>query len=608
MNTPSNSFDREWIVSLIQTKMMPPRLPAGCVQRPALLHLLDERRPHHVTLVIAPAGFGKTTLLAAWSDAQAKKKRPVAWLSIDGEDDDPQQFCAYLVAALSRASKDIAWQAQQILDNDARTSARTVISVLLNGIAAYNRSVFLVLDDVDRLSAQPVLAIVTRLLRYAPENLHVLLGARAEPPLTLSELRSPDKLTRVNADDLRFSIDDAQAFFDHASMVPLGRTSVALLNKAAEGWVAGLQLASLALGQAGDAATLASNLAGSRYGVDRYLNDTVFARLPPPMLTFLLHTSILERLTAALCDEVMGEKGGSGEKLDWLVQHNVFIRPLDETQDWYRYHALLSDALRRRLVRQVPQELPLLHRRASRWFARERLWREAVRHAVAAGDIGQAAHWAENCAMEMLERGDHHRLQGWIGKLPPEVILGRRRLRLASAWAYAVSFDTVRASNEISAIAEDMERMQREDPASVNEAAWAETDAVRALVAGIIDDSERALELASVVGASTAPVPQWARHFAQSAQLFGLMYRGEFSQIFHTWKAAADQVEHGPPHYSDMLRDAVYGLAALVYGELPDAKRIFEATLQRATGILGESVGGGGRVGRHPCVDLLRVQ
>src|ERR1700743_2052406 len=160
MNTPLNSFEREWIVSLIQTKMMPPRLPVGCVQRPALLHLLDERRPHHVTLVIAPAGFGKTTLLAGWSDAQSRKKRPVAWLSVDGEDDDPQQFCAYLVAAFSRVSKDIAWQAQQILDNDARTSARTIISVLLNGIAAYNRSVFLVLDDVDRLSAEPVLAVV----------------------------------------------------------------------------------------------------------------------------------------------------------------------------------------------------------------------------------------------------------------------------------------------------------------------------------------------------------------------------------------------------------------------------------------------------------------
>jgi LuxR family maltose regulon positive regulatory protein len=254
---------------------------------------------------------------------------------------------------------------------------------------------------------------------------------------------------------------------------------------------------------------------------------------------------------------------------------------------------LLSDALRRRLVRQAPQHVPLLHRRASRWFARERLWPEAVRHALVAGDIEQAAQWAENCAMEMLERGDHHRLQGWIGKLPPDVIRGRRRLRLASAWAFAVSFETARASSEISAIAQDVERMQQDDPAVVTEAEWVELDAVSALIASIGDDSERALELGSAVGASTVPVPQWARHFAQSAQIFGLIYRGQFNQISRTWKAAADQIQHGQtPNYSDMLRDAVYGLAALVYGELPDAKRIFEATLQRAQGILGESAAG----------------
>jgi LuxR family maltose regulon positive regulatory protein len=170
---------------------------------------------------------------------------------------------------------------------------------------------------------------------------------------------------RINVDDLRFSIDDAQAFFDQTGTVSLDRTSVELLNEATEGWVAGLQLASLALREVGDAARVANKLAGTSSGIDRYLNDTVLAHLPPPMLKFLLYTSILERLTPALCDAIMGRGSGSGGKLDWLERHNVFIRPLDDTHDWYRYHALLSDALRRRLVRQMPQEVPLLHRRAS---------------------------------------------------------------------------------------------------------------------------------------------------------------------------------------------------------------------------------------------------
>jgi LuxR family transcriptional regulator, maltose regulon positive regulatory protein len=589
MNTPADSFEREWIVSLIQTKMMPPRVPAGCVQRPELLRRLDERRPRHVTLVIAPAGFGKTTLLAAWSEAQARKKRPVAWLSLDGEDDDPQQLGAYLVAALSRASKDIAWQAQQLLDNDAHTPVRTIISVLLNGIAAYGRGVFLVLDDVDRLSARPVLAIVSRLLRYAPDNLHVLLGARGEPALSLSALRSPDKLSRLNADDLRFSLDDAQAFFERSGNTPLNRNSVELLNTATEGWVAGLQLASLGLNRVDDVAALASHLAGSRFGIDRYLGDTVFAHLPPHILTFLLHTSILERFTASLCDEVTGGEGDSGENMDWLERHNVFIRPLDEAQSWYRYHALLSDALRRRLVRRTPQQVPLLHRRASLWFARARLWPEAVRHALAAGDLEQAAQWAENCSMEMLQRGDPFMLPGWIRKLPPDVIAGRLRLRLAKAWALAMSLDTSRASKEIGAIADEFERLTRDDRSVAGEVARAEINAIRAVIAAVSDDSEHALELGIAVKASTAAAEPWVRYYGQSAEIFGLMYRGQFSYISRVWRARVDQVGISlKPNSAGVLRDAVYGIAALIHGELSDAKRVMEVALRYSEEKLGE--------------------
>ncbi|SMG61198.1 LuxR C-terminal-related transcriptional regulator [Paraburkholderia susongensis] len=589
MAMSSDSPDRQWSVSLIQTKMIPPRLPQGCVQRPPLLRRLRVRETRGVTVVTAPAGFGKTTLLTGWSKALSDQKHPVAWLSVDGEDDDPQQFGAYLVAAFSRTSEDIAWQAQRLLDNDALTPISTVISVLLNGIAACGRSVFLVLDDADRLTAKPVLSIVSRLLRYAPENMHVLLGGRTEPALTLSQLRAPEKLMRIYVDDLRFSIDDAQSFFDQTGTVLLDRTSVELLNEATEGWVAGLQLASLSLSRGGDAARLASNLAGTGSGIDRYLNDTVLAHLPPPMLKFLLHTSILERLTPALCDAVTGGKE-SGEKLVWLEEHNVFIRPLDETQDWYRYHALLSDALRRRLVRQMPQLVPLLHRRASQWFAGARLWPEAVRHALAAGEIEQAAQWAENCAMEMLERGDPYALLGWIGKLPPDVVQGQLRLRLAKAWALAFSLQPTLASREIDIVTNEFNQMRRDDSDMAEQAALAEINAVSALIASMCDESERAFELGCAAEASMAPVAPWVKRYAQSAQYFGLMYRGGFDQILRMWNVAKSRVDYSQdPNYSDIYRDTVYGHAALVHGELPVARRTFEATFQRAEEALGSS-------------------
>ena len=593
MEAITDSTDREWSVSLIQTKMIAPRLPPGCVQRLALLSRIDQRLARSIVVVTAPAGFGKTTLLTGWSKALSEKKHPVAWLSLDDEDDDPQLFVAYLVAALARVAEDTAWQAQQLLNFDSLTPIRTIVSVLLNGIAGCGRGIFLILDDVDRVTAKPVLAVISRLLRYAPENMHILLGARAEPALRLGQLRTPENLLRIGAEDLRFSIDEAQTFFDQTGAVPLERRHVERVNEMTEGWVAGLQLVSLALGQTRDATRIANKLAGPGSGIDRYLNDTVLAHLPPCMLEFLMNTSILERLSPGVCDAIMGGEGGeSGEKLDWLERHNVFIRPLDERHDWYRYHALLSDALRRRLMRQMPQQVQMLHRRACQWFATERLWPEAVRHALAAGDFEQATQWAENCAIEMLERGDPYALLGWINKLPPEAVRGRLRLRLARAWALAFSLQITSASREIGTIVDEFCRTDRAEGA-VDSSGLAEIDVIAALIAAMSDDSERALELGRAAEASGAAVAPWVTRYAQSAQFFGLMHRGKFDEIRRIWDLARDRtVSNSEPNYSDMLREVIYGFAALMHGELTEARRTFENTLRRAERVLGASSAG----------------
>ncbi|PQV50648.1 LuxR C-terminal-related transcriptional regulator [Paraburkholderia sp. BL21I4N1] len=591
MEVSTDNFGRTWNVSLIQTKMVPPRLPQNCVSRLALLDRLSgQRRTRSVTVVTAPAGFGKTTLLAGWTEALSEQEHAVAWLSLDEEDDNPHQLGAYLVAALARASEDIAGQAQQLLNYDALTPIQTVISVLLNGIAACGRNVFLILDDADRLTAKPVVAIVSRLLRYAPNNLHVLLGARGETTLMPGQYRAPESLTRINIDDLRFSIDDAQTFFDQTGTRSLDRTSVRLLNEATEGWVAGLQLASLALGQAGDAAKVADHFVRTGAGIDRYLNDTVLAHLPPSVLKFLLNTSILERLSPAVCDAVMGGRRASASKLDWLERHNVFIRRLDERHEWYRYHALLSDALRRRLIRQMPHEVPLLHGRACRWFAQANLWPEAVRHALAAGELELAAQWVEHCAMEMLERGDPHTLLAWIGRLPPEVLQGRLRLRLAKAWALGLSLQITHAVREMSSVTGDIERMLSDDSGSIDDGTLTEANAVGALIAAITDDSERALELGRTADASTAPVAPWVKRCAQTMQFYGLMYRGKFDEILRIRNVAKNRMEQSPDaSYSDMVRNCMFGLAALIHGDFPEARRTLEMALPKAEKLLGRS-------------------
>jgi LuxR family maltose regulon positive regulatory protein len=587
-------------VPLIQTKMTPPPNLPGCVKRHALLDRFEERQPRSITMVTGPAGFGKTTLLADWSEALSEQNHPVAWLSVDGEDDDPQQFGAYLVAAFSRTSEDIARPAQELLNHDALTPVTTILSVLLNGIAEFGESVFLVLDDVDRLTAKPVLAMVSRLLLYAPENMHILLGARGEPAFTPGQLRAPEKLIRIDVNDLRFSSDDAHAFFEQTARLSLDHASVELLNETAEGWVTGLQLASLALRHAGDAAGVDGNLAAIRSGIYRYLDDAVLAHLPPGMLRFLLYTSILERLSPAVCDAVMGGGSGSAEKLAWLERHNAFIQAPDEKRDWYHYHSLLSSALERRLIRQMPAEVPLLHRRACEWFASAGLWSEAVRHALAAGELEQAAQWAENCAMEMMEGGDPLTLLGWIGTLPEDVANGRLRLRLAKAWAFALTRQTARASAEIAAVIAGFDQVPGHSDAIADEVALAEINALSALIACYSDDSERALELGRAAEASMAVAPAWVKPYAQTGQLFGLMYRGEFEQIRHMWevtKAGAQRAQK--PGYSEVLLHEEYGVAAHLHGELCEARRIFEQTLERAENLSGRcSAGAAALAGR----------
>ncbi|WP_236720913.1 LuxR C-terminal-related transcriptional regulator [Paraburkholderia phytofirmans] len=580
-------MDLTWSVALVQTKMAPPRLPPGIVRRTALLERLGEPCDRELAVVIAPAGSGKTTLLAEWSEVLCAREHLVAWLSLDEDDDDPQQFAAYLVAALGRTSEDIGQQAQQLLRDDLMAPGKTIVSVLLNEIASCGRQVFLVLDDFDRSPSRLIRAMVSRLLRYAPQNFHLLLGVRSEPELALGQLPTQGKLLRIDAADLRFSVDDAQTFFRQAGGVSLDRSSVELLNEATEGWVAGLQLASLALRDTADAAQVAHTLSGTRLGIDRYLDDTVLVRLPAPILKFLLHTSILDRLGAGVCDAVMGEGARSWEKLDWLERHNVFTRPLDEERQWYRYHSLLSDALRRRIARQCAAQLPTLHRRASRWFAEARLWPEAIRHALAAGEMELAARWIENCATAMVNRSDVLTLSGWIAKLPPALVQERLRLRLTKAWALALSLQTAEAAREVKALAAQIAQF-RADGTLTDAALPAEVNAVSAIIAGLNDDSSRSLVLAKE--AATYPLPNlpWVSRFAETAQIFGLLSEGNFDEVRRIQASTpacgdANQV----PLYADVYRESMFGLAELVQGRLQDAVRTLEAALARAESALG---------------------
>lgn len=545
---------------------------------------------HSLTLVIAPAGFGKSTLLAEWCEILRAQGHLIAWLSLDG-DDDPDQFCAYLVASFLRGTGSIGSRAATAVCNAPLTPTRAEISILLNEISTCGKQVFLVLDDFDRLDSLAVRAIASRVLRYAPENLHILLGVRSEPRVGLGHLQIGGQLLRIGESDLRFSADDAQAFFAQTGSVTLDRRSVELLHDATEGWIAGLQLASLSLRSTGDVGRIAQDLMSSRLGVDAYLHEMVLERLPAAMLQFLLRTSILERMSPRLCDALMGAGARSWEKLDWLERNNLFTRSLDPERKWFRYHALLSEALRRRASLQFPDDLPKLHRRASRWFASEQLWPEAVRHALAAGEAAQAAAWVEQCAMALLERSDVGTLLALITKLPANLVNSRPRLRIAKIWSLLLLMRMRDARSDLSALLSDMARGGIETLTIKDQfdlAFRAEVATIEATIAGFDDESERALEFGQIASDSRVVVSPWVRRFSEAAQIFGLLYGGRSDEVERIrLDADATKIHGHEPLYAGVYRTSMFGLNLLVNGKLPEATVRFESALTYAESAVG---------------------
>ena len=540
-----------------------------------------------LTLIVAPAGFGKTTLLAEWHEILHSRGHRVAWLSLDADDNDPQQFGIYLVAAFDAKGKP--GMAAAILREDPLTPMKVVHAVLLNEIAECGREVFLFVDEFELLNSRDSIALISRLLRYAPPNLHLIFGSRREPNLPLGGLTTEEQILVLDAAALRFTADDAQNFFAQADGVKLDRSSVEMLNGAAEGWATGLQLAALALRERADAAKLARDLASNRFGIDSYLDGTVLSQLPREVFQFALRVSILDRMNAGACDAIMGAGARSWEKLDWLERHNVFTRALDADRQWFRFHALMADALRRRAQHQLNEALPALHRRASRWFASQDLWPEAVRHALAGGEMMQAAEWAENCASTMIDRSDVPTLLRWFSKLPADLVDRSMRLTLAKAWAQTLAFQLRDAHSSIEALANGLAASERRpnspSTSPPDDALRAEVTAARAAIAALVDDAPLSLRLGQQAETSL-DVPPWVARFANAAKIFGLAYAGRFDEIRHI-RETPPLAEMTEPLYASVYRFSMLGLASLVEGRLQEAIATFEFALSRAETAVG---------------------
>lgn len=414
---------------MLATKLYIPPARTNLVRRPRLIERLNAGLHHKLTLIAAPAGFGKTTLVSAWL---ASCGRRVAWLSLDEGDSDSTRFLTYLVAALQTIAPTIGAGVLGVLQSAQPPPPEAILTALLNDIVVVPDAFILVLDDYHLIDAQPVDRALTFLLEHMPPQLHLVITTREDPQLPLARLRVRDQMTELRAADLRFSPAEAAAFLKEVMDLDLSAADVAALENRTEGWIAGLQLAALSMRGRDDIGQFVRAFTGdNRYVVD-YLVDEVLQRQPERVRNFLLQTAILDRLHGPLCDAVTGQARGQAQ-LEALERGNFFVVPLDDQRQWYRYHHLFADVLATHLRAEQPEQVATLHRRASAWYELHGAVGDAIRHALAAEDFVRAADLVERSVPALSRSRQAATLLSWLKSLPNDSIRARPVLSVAYA-------------------------------------------------------------------------------------------------------------------------------------------------------------------------------
>ena len=429
---------------LLETKLYIPTSRPKRVHRPHLIAELNEGLHRKLTLISAPAGFGKTTLVTDWL---LEKKNDmisptgIAWFSIEASDNDPIRFLTYFSAALNRITgieTPLGEGVLSMLQSPQPLPIESILMLLINEISSVSEKIILVLDDYHLIDAQPIHKALSFLFNNQPQNLHIVITTRQDPILPLSRLRAKDQLTELRAANLRFTSSEAIVFLNKVMDLNLSEEDATALEIRTEGWISGLQLAAISLQGQEDISKLIQSFSGSNRLVLDYLIEEVLNHQPKTVQTFLLKTSILNRFTGCLCDALTGQEDGQ-ETLEMLERENLFIIPLDNERHWYRYHHLFADLLRKRLGQRYPKEVTGLQIRAGKWHENNGSDEEAIGYAFGAADSKSAARLIEKNVDALWLRGQHGKLRRWLIQLPDEYVFSKPNLYIFRALYYSTS-------------------------------------------------------------------------------------------------------------------------------------------------------------------------
>ena len=588
--------------SILATKLYIPPPRPSLVRRPRLLARLNAALQHKVTLISAPAGYGKTTLVSEWIQAfreEDKKTRRqgaasasllvVAWLSLDEGDNDPLRFLTYLVAALQTLAPHLGHGVLALLQSPQPPPLETTLTALLNELATLPDPVVLILDDYHLIEAKAVDQALTFLIEHLPPSIHLVITTREDPQLPLARLRARGTLNEVRAADLRFTPAEATAFLNQMMGLTLVAEEITALGVRTEGWIAGLQLAALSMRGREDIPGFIQAFTGDNRYIGDYLVEEVLQRQPMPVRSFLLQTAILDRLCGPLCDAVTQQTDGR-ELLALLERANLFVVPLDDKREWYRYHHLFADVLHAHARKEQSAQVSTWHGRASAWYEEHGLRAEAIHHALAAADFARAADLVE-LTWPALHRSNFRSaaLQGWMKALPAGVVRIRPVLSVGYAWEYLNSGELEAAA----AYLRDAEAwLDRADERPTDAMTFMDAEEFQ-LLPGEIASARTYLALAQgdIAGTVTyarralalLPANAYVRR-GPAAALLGLAYWAS-GELEAAYQALAEGMA-GFQQAGNIIfaLSGTYGLADIrtVQGRLPEAVQIYQQALQLA--------------------------
>jgi LuxR family maltose regulon positive regulatory protein len=569
--------------TLLLTKVSLPILRNIVVPRAKVLKQLSEgvQDKHILTLVSAPAGYGKTTTIRMWVENAGY---PVAWVSLEKSDNDLKQFVTYFLTALQQADDELGLAALEVVENVQEIHLPRILSLLVNDLYALDQPVILVLEDYHLIDNEKIDQFIELLLQQAIPKLHLVITTREDPNLPLTRLRVRNQLTEIRAADLSFSINEANEFFSNVMGVHLPQREMAILESRTEGWAAGLQLAALSLKENTDKTKFVEAFGGTHRHVLDYLMEEVLRSQTEELKEFLCWTSILDQLSPSLCEAITGQKA-SGKYLQFLESSNLFLIALDEERTWYRFHALFADFLRNQLRQTEPQRVDELHERAADWYVKNGFTEKAVEHAFQVSNLNKAFALIERQAMPMLYQGEVRTVAGWFNRLPESLLQNFPMMYVNKIWALALMHQS--NMDEIEQVARSAERaldLSNADPA------------LRRLVAGHIA-SVQAYLLQSEVLAGEEPgnliatsqkaqelLPESERGIRSVNALnmgYGYMRLGDLPSAAMAYQQVVEDGVAGGNWYA-----AIYGQMALIgirmnKGELGEALQLCDANIER---------------------------